>query len=222
MNTNPNAKRILCYGDSITWGRIPGDDNTLRYPIDKRWTGILQNLLGNDYEVIEEGLNGRTTNLESPHKDGKNGATYLFSCLEAHKPLDLVILSLGKNDLKAKYDTTPESICDRIENCLRIIYEEGKTASGETPKIILVSPCIIEEKERLRFGKKEIDFLGAKQKSEKLGEMYLKIAKKYNIDFLDLAQYVKVSEVDGDHLDGNEHKKIAESMHQKVIKLLSV
>mgnify|MGYP001564919087 CR=1 FL=1 len=221
MNTNPNAKRILCYGDSITWGRVPGDDNSVRYPIDKRWAGILQNLLGNEYEVIEEGLNGRTTNLESPHKAGKNGAVYLFSCLEAHKPLDLIILSLGKNDLKAKYNATPESICKEIETCLRIIYEEGKTASGKTPKIILVSPCIIEEKERLRFGKKEIDFLGAKEKSEKLGEMYLKIAKKHNIDFLDLAQYVKVSEVDGVHVNEGGHKKIAEIMCRKVIKLLS-
>ncbi|KKR09383.1 MAG: G-D-S-L family lipolytic protein [Parcubacteria group bacterium GW2011_GWA2_39_18] len=222
MNTNPKAKRILCYGESIVWGRIPGDDNTVRYQINKRWTGILQNLLGNGYEVIEEGLNGRTTNLESPHKTGKNGAKYLFSCLETHKPLDLIILSLGKNDLKAKYNTTPESICDGIEACLQIIYEEGKTISEETPKIILVSPCIIQEKERLRFGKKEIDFLGAKGKSEKLGKMYLKIAEKHNIDFLDLAQYVKVSEIDGVHLDENEHRKIADIMYQKVIKLLSI
>ena len=222
MNTNPKAKRILCYGESNVWGRIPGDDNTVRYQINERWTGILQNLLGNGYEVIEEGLNGRTTNLESPHKAGKNGAKYLFSCLETHKPLDLIILSLGKNDLKAKYNTTPESICDGIEACLQIIYEEGKTISGETPKIILVSPCIIQEKERLRFGKKEIDFLGAKGKSEKLGKMYLKIVEKHNIDFLDLAQYVKVSEIDGVHLDENEHRKIAGIMYEKVIKLLSI
>ena len=221
MNTNPNAKRILCYGDSITWGRIPGDDNAARYSINKRWPGILQNLLGNEYEVIEEGLNGRTTNLESPLKAGKNGAVYLFSCLEAHKPLDVIILSLGKNNLKSMYNATPESICNGIGTCLQIISREGKTASGETPKMIIVSPPIIEEKERMRFGKKEVDFLGANEKSKKLGEMYLNIAEKHNIEYLDLAEYVKVSEIDGVHLDKNEHHKIAEILHQKVIKLLS-
>ena len=50
---------ILCYGDSNTYGYNPV--NGLRYPKDVRWTGVLQKLLGEQYAVIEEGCNGRTT-----------------------------------------------------------------------------------------------------------------------------------------------------------------
>ena len=220
MNTDPKAKRILCYGDSNVWGRIPGDDDTARYPVNKRWPGILQDLLGSGYEVIEEGLNGRTTNRESPDKAGKNGATYLFSCLESHNPLDLVILSLGKNDMKAKYKATPETIGVGIEECLKIIYKEGKTISKMVPKIIIVSPSIIVEKERIRFGKKVVDFLGANKKSVRLGQIYSEIAKKHDVGFLDLAQYVKNSEVDGVHLDEESNGKTAEVIGQKIKELL--
>jgi lysophospholipase L1-like esterase len=62
VNTNPNAKVVLCYGDSNTWGRLP--DRSGRYAVDERWTGQLQKLLGDDYYVIEEGLGGRTTDLD--------------------------------------------------------------------------------------------------------------------------------------------------------------
>lgn len=221
MNTNPKAKRILCYGDSNVWGRIPGDDNTDRYPVNKRWPGILQNLLGNEYEVIEEGLNGRTTNRESPDKAGKNGAFYLFSCLESHNPLDLIVLSLGKNDMKAKYRATPDDIGKGIEDCLEVIYREGKTVSKEPPRIILVSPSVIIEKERLRSGRKVVDFLGANKKSVRLGKIYSEIAKKHNVGFLDLAQYVKSSEVDGAHLDEKSNRKTAEVIGRKVKELLT-
>ena len=48
------AKRILCFGDSNTWGAIPLSEE--RYPSDVRWTGVLQGLLGSEWTVIEEGL----------------------------------------------------------------------------------------------------------------------------------------------------------------------
>lgn len=51
--------RILCYGDSNTWGYISGSDHQ-RYGNNERWTKILAKLLGNSFEVIEEGLNSRT------------------------------------------------------------------------------------------------------------------------------------------------------------------
>ena len=56
-------KNILCYGDSNTWGAQPvlklGSPN--RYPLEVRWTTVMQNQLGSDYHVIAEGLNGRTS-----------------------------------------------------------------------------------------------------------------------------------------------------------------
>lgn len=72
-------KRILCYGDSNTWGYISGSDHQ-RYGKEERWTKLLAKLLGNQFEVIEEGLNSRTliSNDPRPGKEGKNGAEYLI------------------------------------------------------------------------------------------------------------------------------------------------
>ena len=116
MNTNPKAIRVLAFGDSNTWGRVPGGDNNARFPLNIRWTGVLQELLGNEYEIIEEGLKGRTTNVNTHFKAGKNGKEYLLPCLESHKPLDFVILSLGSNDLKARYNRSPEDSAKEIAN----------------------------------------------------------------------------------------------------------
>jgi lysophospholipase L1-like esterase len=89
-------KTILCYGDSITWGRNAVDGT--RFPFEQRWPGILQAGLGNDYRIVEEGLGGRTVATESwamPHRDGR---AMLAPILESHAPLDWVIIMLGTND----------------------------------------------------------------------------------------------------------------------------
>ena len=52
-------KTILCYGDSNTWGYNP--ETNSRFKANERWTNILSNILGDNYVIIEEGLNGRTT-----------------------------------------------------------------------------------------------------------------------------------------------------------------
>jgi len=79
------TKSILCYGDSNTWGYVAGKFNLQtqymeRYPRDIRWTGRLQKLLGDQYYVIEEGLNGRSTNVDSDIPPDRNGKNYLLPC----------------------------------------------------------------------------------------------------------------------------------------------
>lgn len=57
-------KQILCFGDSNTYGLIPGTEN--RYNWEIRWTGRLDAAVrGKGYRVIEEGLCGRTTVLKT-------------------------------------------------------------------------------------------------------------------------------------------------------------
>src|SRR6266581_6911945 len=110
MNANPQAKRILCYGDSNVWGQIPSTFE--RYDSNIRWTGLLQQLLEYDYELIEEGLGGRTTIFDDANKESCNGKKYLLPCLQSHNPLDIIILLLGTNDLKEKFNQTPEQVAD--------------------------------------------------------------------------------------------------------------
>ena len=112
-------KTILCYGDSNTWGYNPA--TTERSSRDERWTGILRRELDDGYLVIEEGLNGRTTVWDDPIEGYKNGKEYLIPCLETHKPLDLVIIMLGTNDLKVRFSVRH---CQRRRGFGRYCSEE--------------------------------------------------------------------------------------------------
>ena len=90
-------KRILCFGDSNTYGYRP--DTGERYPEDIRWTGILKNRLRErGIEIIEEGLVGRTTVFEDSLRMGRRGIDYLVPLLESHAPIDKLVLMLGTND----------------------------------------------------------------------------------------------------------------------------
>ncbi|MGN0772703.1 MAG: GDSL-type esterase/lipase family protein [Candidatus Ventricola sp.] len=110
-------RQILCYGDSNTWGLIPGTLD--RYPWDTRWTGILQSMLcSRGVRVIEEGLCGRTTAFEDTDRAGRNGAAMLPVLLESHCPLDGAILMLGTNDCKSAYRLNPEQIARGAEQCV--------------------------------------------------------------------------------------------------------
>src|SRR4051812_39753729 len=69
------TKRIMVYGDSNTWGYIPVESGlTTRYPENVRWPGILRAALGPGYEVIDEGLSARTTDVPDPTLPQISGA----------------------------------------------------------------------------------------------------------------------------------------------------
>jgi len=137
MNPNPSAKTVLCFGDSNTYGTKP--DRSGRYEAHQRWTGILQQQLGEDYYVIEEGLGGRTTDLDhfNPQKPSRNGFEYFKACLDSHAPLDIVIIMLGTNDLKTVYDRSARDVAQALKQYpeyVRAFYESQKL---QAPKIII-------------------------------------------------------------------------------------
>jgi lysophospholipase L1-like esterase len=96
---------IVAYGDSNTWGYDPATGT--RIPPGLRWTGVMQSELGSSFKVIEEGLNGRTTVIDDPIEPYRSGIAYLPPCLLSHAPLDLIIISLGCNDLKHRFSLSP-------------------------------------------------------------------------------------------------------------------
>ena len=102
-------RQILCFGDSNTYGLIPGTAN--RYSWGTRWTSILdEKLQFYGYRVAEEGLCGRTTMFADAYRPGRSGIDMLPAILETHRPLELVVLMLGTNDCKAAYETTPRRL----------------------------------------------------------------------------------------------------------------
>lgn len=212
MNTNPHAKRILCYGDSNTWGHIP--ENGERYPADKRWTGLLQKNLGDAFEIIEEGLGGRTTNIDDPTTEGKNGATYLKSCLRSHYPVNIVILMLGTNDLKERYNRTASQIAEGIGELIAIIENPDYNYNNK-PQIMLMAPPTVDESAP---GVQE-KYRAAGEKSKYLGEEYKKVAEKFNCTFLNAAEFVESSKIDGYHLEAIAHQKLADILTERIQKI---
>ena len=204
---------VLCYGDSNTYGYNPV--NGLRYPKDVRWPGVLQKLLGEEYEVIEEGCNGRTTVFEDGEEPWKAGLEYLRPCLNTHKPIDFVIMMLGSNDLKRMFHASAQEIADGVEELVRIIKEFTKEKQGYIPKVVLVSPPEIGKDIATSEFSRSFDE-DAIIRSKKLPILYEKIAKKYECIFFDAAKVVEASEVDSLHLMPEAHKKLAEAFYDRI------
>lgn len=199
-------KNILCYGDSNTWEFVPGSlDFTTgymqRYPRNVRWTGRLQELLGSDYLIIEEGLCGRNTNVDNPLElggAGGNGKTYLQPCLFSHAPLDWVVLMLGSNDFKASLNRSVEDIVDGLEELIKIIQTSTYGSDmNNPPRVLVIAPPFLNTQKGM-FAEL---FKGADEKSKFLPVLCEKLAEKYKCNYLDMSAHIKMSEVDGLHID---------------------
>ncbi len=55
--------------------------------------------LGENYRIIEEGLNGRTTAVDDPLDTRLNAAAYLPSALASHLPGVAVVLAENRADI---------------------------------------------------------------------------------------------------------------------------
>jgi lysophospholipase L1-like esterase len=145
MRLNPTAATVVCFGDSNTYGAPADDENYVRLGVDERWTGRLQRILGDAYAVVEEGLNGRTTDVEYADRTGCNGRPYFAPCLRTHHPIDIVVIMLGTNDLKTEFDRSPAEIAAALDGYLDDVASQCSTPTGEVPHAILVSPILIDD-----------------------------------------------------------------------------
>lgn len=218
MLINSDAKRILCFGDSNTWGYIPGTYPRIkRYDINLRWTGILQKMLGTDYDVIEEGMHGRTIDSNDPkskqddNRKGRNGIEYLVPCLKTHQPLDIVIVSLGKNDLKGRYKKKAGDIIDGYKKIINIINNLEYDVQKMPPKVILVPPVDIDYKKAGELRGFPRDVL---RKIEKIFELLPKTGLK-NTYVLDLRKDIQTG-IDGLHVDCENHGKLAALLKKEI------
>ena len=203
-------RTVLIYGDSNSYGSppMPDWDGVPRFDRATRWPGVLAGLLGADWHVIEEGLPGRTTlhddPVEGPHR---NGLLVLPAILGSHAPLDLVVVMLGTNDLKAAFGMIPEEIAWGAEKLLRCIAGAECGPGGAAPKVLLISPSWVEE-----AGCLAEMFAGGAAKSRKLAPLFRAVAERRGAVFLDAAPVIQVSPLDGVHFAASEHDKLAHAV----------
>jgi lysophospholipase L1-like esterase len=204
------VRTILCYGDSNTWGSDP--ETGERFPEGVRWPGVLRRALGEGYHVIEEGLPGRTTVREDPIEgDHKNGRAYLRPCLESHRPLDLVTLMLGTNDLKERFGTSASDIAQGAASLAETVLMSGCGPYGAAPGVLLVAPPPVG-----RLTDLAQMFEGSEGKSRGFSAHYRHFAERSGCAFLDAAEVIVSSDVDGIHLDAGEHRKLGEAVAARI------
>ena len=206
-------KRVLCYGDSNTYGYIPTGG---RYDEHTRWPMRMRELLGDGYAVIEEGFNGRTCVFDDPVEGGyKSGVQYLPPCLMSHNPLDAVLIMLGSNDTKKRFGMTPMTICQSMMQLVRTAKQYAVNEAGETARIIVVAPPkILDNLMQTRhgecFGEQAISV------SAGLSRELRRISKLMRCDFFDAVPYAEVSTLDAVHMTARGHLQLAEAMAEKI------
>ena len=225
-------KRLLCFGDSNTYGWIGSlSAPTQRYSKHQRWTGRLAEALGTTWDVVEEGLGGRTlcdrttegSGISLPGA-GLSAMEYMPACLLSHLPLDVIVIMLGSNDMKSVLNHTEYDIAEHMASLITLIQHMPWRGLLDYPRpqILIMSPPLIGERKMCLSGDRYVD---APRKSRALAELYGNVADTLNVDFLDAASAIagtpwgEAHGVDGMHLNEEDHRRLAEAVFERVSSL---
>ena len=197
---------ILTFGDSNTHGTPPMDDRLTyaRFGRDIRWPAVMARALGPDWDLVEEGLPGRTAQFDDPCMDGlMNGHPALRQALQSHGPIDVLTILLGTNDVKTRFGASPETVMGGIAGLLDLATgAEMQTRHGGFRTLLICPPPVVET------GVLAADFWGGAQKARALPPLYAALAKSRGVAFLDAGQVIAVSPQDGVHFDGPGHARL--------------
>ena len=200
---------IVAFGNSNTWGYNPATGG--RFARAQRWPSVLQRELGGDFEVVAEGLNGRTTVHDDPIEPYRCGADALPACLMSHAPVDLVILALGCNDLKKRFSVSAFDIAEGAARLIFLTRAYGQSANGRPPKILLVAPPPFA-----KLTDYAEMFEGGSEKSVLLGQRYRDVAEREAVAFLDAGQVIRCSDLDGIHYEVDQHELLGGAVAEAV------
>lgn len=193
------SRTILAYGDSNTFGTMPMADLTVdgRFGHDARWPSVMARALGPDFEVIAEGLPGRTTTHDDPVEGAHmNGLTVLPAVLMSHRPLDLVILKLGSNDLKPRFGVTALDIAISVARLARTVRQSTAGPGGAAPQVMVICPPPI-----LEVGEMGQMFTGGAAISQGLSAAFALVMGREAIPLFDAGRLIQASPVDGIHYE---------------------
>jgi lysophospholipase L1-like esterase len=190
---------VVLFGDSNTWGYVPGTESG-RYPRDVRWAGRLAAAL-DGWEVVAEGLNGRTATVDSPSSEGRNGLTYLIPCLQSHAPVDALVIYLGTNDVGEPYRLDAETAAASVGRLVRWARFAEAGPGGSPPEILVVCPPPFE--------------------GHVLGPAFETMCDELDCELLDLDGVAVYSELDGIHLDADGHAAVAAAVEERLRDLLA-
>ncbi len=216
-------KRILCYGDSNTWGHDPVNTDpasglAARYDENTRWPCLLQKNLGEEYYVWEAGLCGRTTVFDDPIMPTRNGVRDFEMVLQTCDPVDCVIFALGTNDTKDMFCASALIITYAMDRLLQVCKSALQQSRSRNAKIIIACPIIpvADGAGEYCYGFSEL----STKIGEELRERYAQLAKDNGCEYIDINAIAVPSPADGVHLDPDGHKRVAKEMTDLVKSLI--
>jgi lysophospholipase L1-like esterase len=190
-------KTIVCFGDSNTWGYVPGSVSG-RFPRTVRWPARLATALADEAEVIAEGLNGRTATMDSPVAEGRNGLPYLVPCLRSHAPVDVLVIYLGTNDA---YWLEPLMVARSVGRLVKVARAAEAGPGGGAPEVLVVCPP--------PFGGHE------------LAPAFREVSDELGCELLDLDGVATYSAIDDAHLEAAGHVAVAAAVEDRVRRILA-
>lgn len=204
-------KTVVCFGDSNTHGYDPATDG--RYSDTERFPCLLQEYLGQDYLVREEGMSGRTTVFDDPLFEGLNGLSSVFSCLMTHEPVDLLIIMLGTNDTKERFGCNAENIAKGLERLVKKAASAAHVWRNGTPNILIVSPPPIGSGYDTTPVANEMG-RGCVEKSRELAFYYERTASLTGCHFMDAGSIpnIQMHPKDHMHLTRESHQLLAKKL----------
>jgi lysophospholipase L1-like esterase len=201
-------RTIVCFGDSNTWAVDAGTFN--RMELESCWPGVLGKNLGEGFNVIQEGLNGRTTVWDDPIEEYKNGKDQILPCIYSHTP-DLVVILLGTNDLKHRFSLTAFDAAKGAGLLASMVMKSNAGPNWSAPRALLVAPPPLG---KLAYFADM--FRGASEKSVELGKHFAVAARECGCHFLDAGKFIRSSDLDGIHFDKSQHAILGREVANKV------
>jgi lysophospholipase L1-like esterase len=189
-------RTALIYGDSNTHGTPPmarfGD--TGRHAPALRWTTHMAAALP-DWDVVVEGQPGRTTVHDDPIEGAhRNGLTVLPAMLESHGPVDLVVIMLGTNDLKARFSLTATDIAHGVERLVTTVRQSTRGPGQRAPAALVICPPPIT-----LAGDLGLIFAGGEVTSRALWPAFQAMAARIGVPLMNAADHLAVDPLDGIH-----------------------
>ncbi len=205
---NIGMKSILCFGDSNTYGYIPGGSGRCRF--EDRWPGALEKLLAPDWRVVEEGLCGRTTVFREAERPWRAAIDYIAPCAATHRPFDLAAVMLGTNDCKCEFGASADMIAQGLKEVLRVLLSEVYS----TTRVLVIAPPPLCR--GLNCGRDFGFDENSRAVSLELAEKFAETAQDLGCLFFDAASAASASPIDSVHMDKRSHIALARAVAEIV------
>ncbi|GAB2644850.1 SGNH/GDSL hydrolase family protein [Vibrio panuliri] len=199
---------VLCFGDSNTWGYIPLVGG--RYPVEQRWTSLLEQMLPDNWRVINEGLPGRTTGFHESIHNPHSGLGYFLPCLEKHQP-DVVVIMLGTNDLQSHLELSAQDISLGAAQLVKQAQHFANHHNGKPTDIVLICPPPIYQ-----VGFAATGFDGAEEKSKQFAEHFEQRAQELGCYYINAGEFVTSSPDEGVHWHQDQPAKFAQGLFEQI------